>query len=274
MPIVDSFTIESEEALTAEFMQNGYIIRDVEDREALDTIRHQIIEFACEYLGSSYPEDEAGFLNSIHEKISTASLNEFRLDIFSRINALSWFRPTYFALGRKYIESLTGSELAMQRQVNLSIQMPDDDSSLLETHIDSFSGETPFQLVQWIPLVDTYDTKAMYIFPPSLSHEVKRDLKAIAERVGMDGLFEEVKDQVQWLSMAYGKTLIFTPNILHGNIVNRVPETRWSFNSRFTGLFTPYPSADKSLGGFYLPITTKTVSRLGMKYRAPEGFQE
>ena len=101
-----------------------------------------------------------------------------------------------------------------------------------------------------------------------------RRLKSIAEDVGMDNLFDYARDQVKWVDVPYGKTLIFTPNPLHGNVVNQVPETRWSLNSRFTGLFTPYPSSEKSLGKFYLPITTRVVSRIGMNYRRPEGFSE
>ena len=74
--------------------------------------------------------------------------------------------------------------------------------------------------------------------------------------------------------IAYGKVLIFCPNFLHGNVVNEEPTTRWSMNCRFTGLFTPYDSAEKSLGSFYLPITVKPVTRVGMAFRQPGGFQE
>ena len=67
---------------------------------------------------------------------------------------------------------------------------------------------------------------------------------------------------------------VVLPNLLHGNVVNREEKTRWSLNCRFTGLFTPYTSCEKSLGGFYLPITTRIVSRVGMNYQTPEGFDE
>ena len=173
MPIVDSFTTKSEDSLTADFIRDGYIIRDVEDRDALDTIRHHVVVFACEYLSAKLPDDETDFLNRIHERMSVAALNEFRMDIYSRINSLPWFRPTYFSLGRSYIETLVGNELAMQHRVNLSIQMPDDSSSLLEIHADTFSGETPFQIVQWTPMVDVYDTKAMFHLTPGPSTKAK-----------------------------------------------------------------------------------------------------
>ena len=54
----------------------------------------------------------------------------------------------------------------MQNKVNLSIQYPNDSSSLLETHADTWSGDSPYEVVVWLPLVDCYKTKSMYILPP------------------------------------------------------------------------------------------------------------
>jgi sporadic carbohydrate cluster 2OG-Fe(II) oxygenase len=87
-------------------------------------------------------------------------------------------------------------------------------------------------------------------------------------------LYEDVKNDLIWLKIPYGKVLIFSPNFLHGNIVNTETTTRWSCNVRFTGLFTPYTSPDKSLGSFYLPINTKPVTKLGLDYKKPSGFKE
>ena len=56
--------------------------------------------------------------------------------MFDGLNAEAWFRPAYFALARKALEALVGNELAMQLRVNLSIQLPGDDSSLLPVHSD------------------------------------------------------------------------------------------------------------------------------------------
>ena len=45
-------------------------------------------------------------------------------------------------------------------------------------------------------------------------------------------------------------------------------------NCRITGLFTPYTGAEKKLGSYYLPITTRPVTKLGAAYREPSGFKE
>ena len=40
---------------------------------------------------------------------------------------------------------MVGNELAMQNNINLSIQFPDDVSSLLPLHADTWSGDSPFE---------------------------------------------------------------------------------------------------------------------------------
>ena len=51
----------------------------------------------------------------------------------------------------------------MQRKINLSIQFPKDDSSLLPIHSDVWSGCSPYEIVLWIPLVSVSKTKSMFI---------------------------------------------------------------------------------------------------------------
>ena len=42
--------------------------------------------------------------------------------------------------------------------------MPNDKDLLLDLHSDIYAGESPFQVVVWIPLVDVYSTKSMFFF--------------------------------------------------------------------------------------------------------------
>ena len=48
----------------------------------------------------------------------------------------------------------------------LSIQLPEDNSSILPIHTDVWSGNSPFELVLWIPLVSVKKTKSMFILSP------------------------------------------------------------------------------------------------------------
>jgi len=152
--------------------------------------------------------------------------------------------------------------------------MPHDTGSVLSIHADQFDGQTPFEVVAWLPMVDVHDTKSMFIITPEKNREMMSRLSEF-EHVGMQAVFEEVRGDATWLKIPYGHILVFTPTIMHGNVANEVDETRWSFNTRFTGLFTPFtdiPGSEKRLGGFYLPITPRAVTRIGMTWEPPGGF--
>ena len=62
----------------------------------------------------------------------------------------------------------------MQMRVNLSIQLPRDKSSLLPVHSDVWSGDSPFETVVWLPLVDCFKTKSMFILPPAKYNKIKK----------------------------------------------------------------------------------------------------
>ena len=53
----------------------------------------------------------------------------------------------------------------MQKSLNLSIQFPKDDSSLLPIHSDVWSGDHLLRSICGY-LVDCYKTKSMYILKP------------------------------------------------------------------------------------------------------------
>ncbi len=271
MSLVETFHSSEDSSLVDEFLTNGYIIRDVENRAALDSLRHELVEIAARLSNQPMPKDEGAFLDNLHTVMPVEKLNDFRLGVYREMNAKPWFRPTYFSLTRRMIEALVGNELAMQNRINFSIQMPKEQTSLLDIHADVFSGETPYQVVQWLPTVDVWGTKSMFILPRQKSEAVVANFKDYAD---MPTLFDAVKKDLIWLKIPYGKVLIFCPNFLHGNVVNEEATTRWSMNCRFTGLFTPYDSAEKSLGSFYLPIVVRPVTRVGMAYRQPAGFAE
>ena len=89
---------------------------------------------------------------------------------------------------------------------------------------------------------------------------------------GAGELTQELGDGLEYLFVPFGHVLLFNQTLLHGNVVNQESETRWSSNCRYKSVFSPY--ADKRLGEFFEPITLKPVTRIGMQYRLPSGFDE
>ena len=261
------FLTQSEQKLSDEYLTQGYIIRPVADLEALEWMRSQFISLIGNTLGVKADERPEDTLNQIHQKVPVSELNTFRLKIIQGFNAIEDFRQMYFRVVRPYLEILVGNELAMQLRVNLSIQLPGDDSSLLPVHADTWSGDSPFEVVVWLPLVDCFRTKTMYILPPEQSLKFSKQFNEKAENSSED-LYQSMRDEVKWLEVRYGEVLVFDQALPHGNRVNEEPEARWSMNCRFKGVFTPY--GDKKLGEFFEPITLRAASRAGMVYRLPK----
>ena len=260
------FLSKSERELSDEYLSQGFIIRPVADKEALDWMRSQFVQLISEVLSEDFTNDAENILNHIHQRVPVSELNTFRLKIIRGFNAVEGFREMYFRVARPYLETLVGNELAMQLRVNLSIQFPDDDSSLLPVHADTWSGDSPYEVVVWLPIVNCYGTKAMYLLPPGEAAELNKDFTDRAGKSSED-LYHSIKNDVKWMEVKYGEVLVFDQALPHGNRVNKETETRWSMNCRFKGVFTPY--GDKKLGEFFDPITLRAATKLGMSYKLP-----
>lgn len=253
------------------FLRDGYVIRPAEDRESLLRLQRLLADSTAELLGHTAPPDATRYLDGVGAHVSPAKLNDLRLSVIKRLNAAEWARRAYFRIAQNAIESIVGNELAMQRNFALSIQLPDDDGSLLPTHSDVWSECSPFETVLWTPFVDCFATKSMFILPLADS-VATTDRLADYRDGGVDGLFHAIEDRVLWLEVPFGSYLLFNPALIHGNRVNRERTARWSINCRFKGLFTPY--SDKRLGSFFEVFSMRPATRMALSYKLPEGFDE
>ena len=164
------------------------------------------------------------------------------------------------------LENIIGNELAMQNNINLSIQLPGDESSLLPIHSDTWSGDSPFESVLWLPLVNCYKTKSMFILN---SNKMKKFNMAFVDKKikSVSDLYKKFKKDLNFININYGNYLLFNQNLPHGNLVNRTNETRVSLNCRYKGLFTPYKQ--KELGSFFSPLKIRASTKIGLEYNLP-----
>jgi sporadic carbohydrate cluster 2OG-Fe(II) oxygenase len=265
-----SFFRDDEESLSAQFLARGYVIAPAEDRAALDRIRDFVAERSAAFLNVPPPADRGAFLDGIGAHVRDAGhLNDLRLAVIDALSGAVWFRAAYFACGRSLIERVAGNELAMQRSIGFSIQLPGDASSTLPLHSDAWSEDSPFEIVLWIPFVDVAATKSMFVLPRDRDAAWRGRMHEFAGGT-VDDFYAALHDDVEFLDVPYGNVVVFTHTIMHGNLINREPAARWSMNVRFKSLFTPY--SDKKLGDFFDPITLRPASRIGMQYRLPDGF--
>ncbi len=263
------FLSKTEIELSKEFEKKGYIIRNIKNIKDLKLIKQTILNSIKKNIKINFKRKncDSEILNFFHKYIKKNYINDFRLKIFNEINSKIEFKKSYYNISKEFLDLLVGNELAIQRRINLSIQMPKDNTSLLPLHSDVWSGDSPFEVVAWLPLVDCYKSKGMFILPPSKYDKLKKiflDPKIKSSKK----IYYKLKKDLEWIKIDYGQILIFNQCLPHGNIVNETKETRWSLNCRFKSIFTPYN--EKKLGEFFEPITLKKISEIGMKYHLPK----
>ena len=261
-----NFLNNKEQKITKEFLKNGYVIRKINNEKALTWIKKLFNKIILKKnkLSASFAQDP---FNTTHKYLKKNKLNNFRVDLINALNKEKEFRKKYFECSKNYLEQIVGNELVMQKRINLSIQFPNDASSLLDVHADVWSGDSPYEAVAWIPLVDCYKTKSMYILPFS---KYKKNEKNLFDKKikNSKNLFNKIKKDVHWLNVKYGEIVIFNQCLPHGNVVNKTNETRWSMNCRFKSVYSPY--FDKKIGEFFEPISLKPVSEAAIKYNFPK----
>ena len=264
---MQSFLSKNDIKLSQEFEKKGYIIRNISNKKALKKIKNLFIKFIKKELKISKKIKSHYLLNNIHKFLTTRNLNSFRIKLINHINNTEEFKKLYYLLSKNYLEVLVGNELVMQKRINLSIQIPNDNSSLLPVHSDVWSGDSPFEIVVWLPLVNCYRTKAMYILPPKKYQKFEKKFSKIAKR-DSEYVFQKIKKNIKWINISFGQLLVFNQSLPHGNRINLEKETRWSLNCRFKSIFTPF--GDKKIGEFFDPITLRKISELGMNYSMPK----
>lgn len=206
-------------------------------------------------------------LSLLHKHLDSTKVNALRLACFSALNRIESWEILYSSLFEPAIKCLIGPDVAIQSKLNLSIQMPSDQTSVLQMHTDTLAGQSVFELVCWLPLTDASYTNSMYIFEPSISHEILKELPRY-ESLGMDGLFNKYQHLAKFLTVNFGQALVFSPTLFHGNILNQSGTTRVSINCRVKNVFSPESrSGERRLGSFYKLLTLSPLSELALAYR-------
>ena len=255
--------------LETNFEKNGYVIVPA-NKEILEQIRNFIFSIVKKDKSIKFKKtlDIDYILNNFHKFIKLDKLNNFRFNIYNKINNGKKFHDLYYKLSKYYLDHLVGNEISMQKKINLSIQMPRDKDSLLDLHSDIYAGESPFQVVVWIPLVDAYETKSMFFTTPK-NNKKMNDQLLNTNKFTTKVMYYKNKKKFKFLKVNYGEILIFSPLILHGNTINITKETRFSLNCRFKSLLSPYDVIKKShrnIPNFYRPLNIKPMTKIGFNY--------
>lgn len=248
------------------YQQDGYII-DCGNLKYLDLIKNQIETAFFDFIKTSMAADVC--LENAHQLIRNEESNNLRLHVMEKLFIDTAFHRNYFNAAKHIIYALCGNELAMQKRPGISINLPNNHNDALPIHADTWNGVSPYELNIWIPFVNCEKSMCLYILKREKYNERLANSEGLL-KLSSDELFNELYDDLTWIPIKYGQILAFDQSLPHGYSTNQENNTHWSMNCRFKGLHTPY--WDKKLGEYFMPITVKTNTRLGMSYRHPENW--
>lgn len=262
----ESFYCKDEIKVVESFLEKGYHIFDLENLDLLNNIKKQILDWSRVFLGLNEVSLD-DFFDKTSNYVSPEGLNSLRVHIIDKLSKDKQIKKNIYLLSKTNLEFIVGNELCMQRAINLSIQLPKDDSSILPLHTDVWSGNSPYEVVFWLPLVNCFKTKSMYVLPYKQSTKVFLNFERY-KNLNSEELYVSLKEQLVWLDVPFGKGVIFSHSILHGNRINEENEARWSFNTRFKAILSPY--GNKELGESFIPINIRPATRVGFNYSSPK----
>lgn len=256
----EGFEIE----LSDQYISKGYIIGKGLLGE-IDRIKEFVNKKFHDYL-SVHARGSICSLEDAHKAISGSSSNEVRMHVLREIWKERDISRSYYRNCKEIVDMLCGNEVAMQKRIGLSMQLPRNSRDELPIHSDTWNGVSPYDLNILTPLVDCEKTKGLYILNRC---EYQIALKTYPGLLKEDSsrIFRILEPQLEWVELRYGEFLAFDQCLPHGYSINEEDTTHWSLNCRFKSLFSPY--SDKKLGEYFMPITTRACTRLGLEYREP-----
>jgi len=253
--------------MSKEFQNEHKELVQVKDINKLNNIKKIILDICNKFSKRRISED----LSKIHEYISIKELNEFRINVFNEINKKNLYQKLY-KICEDRINFLCTTDLAVQKRINISFHITGDKTSIIDLHSDTLSGQSPFEIVQWIPLCNVERTNSMYFFNNLKTKKINKTLKNY-ETKGFEKILNDYLNEKDYLKINYGQVLLFSPTNWHGNSINKTLSSRVSLNLRYKPLFSPkhdFVSNEKGMGTFYKILNLSESSKIGLNYTLPK----
>jgi sporadic carbohydrate cluster 2OG-Fe(II) oxygenase len=247
-------------------LKRGYAVVNADQPSHLEDLRKNIFSLArAIFQLPNYPP-EHGF-NSFHREVhmlSPGELNERRIELIQRVTAEYNVAEVIFRAFETNLRNLLGPDILAQKNANLVLQIPGD-LNPSELHRDA-PANSPYELVVWVPLVNCYGTKAMYILDIS---DTEKALHYMEENPNnWEGFESFAKSLSETPKINFGQALMFFTGCLHGSDVNTENETRVSLNVRYKNLFSP--SGLKNQLQFFRPLRISEIARFGASFESQE----
>lgn len=247
-----------------EFESRGFCVVPASRPEVLDGLRSHIWSVAMRLVGAPTTDADSD-LNGLHRHVQGGDdATRFRLALTKAMTEGYDVGATVFDAFNGYLSRLVGTDVLSQRVPNVVFQPPGDPHPT-ELHRDA-PANSPYEVVVWLPLVDCFGTKSMYVLDRTATEDALETYRRNpGDQSGFQSLLEARSVQ---MSVPYGSALLFWSALFHGSVVNREPESRISLNTRFKNLFAPLGMKDPFR--YFSILHTTPLTRMGMRFQQDE----
>ncbi len=220
-----------------EFTAQGYSIVPIENINIVNESRN----FISNYISKKYKVTGSSeyILNHCHElidQITDSKVNQFILEIINEFSKYYKMDQIIYSSCATFLERILGPDIASQKHPNIVFQYPNSER-ISELHSDA-PANSFYEIVSWLPLVNCYSSKSFYILDKNKSFSLLSSY-----RNNQFNSFKELRAQAikeaTHLEVDYGHALFFWSGLLHGSVINKTNESRWSYNVRYKNLFAP-----------------------------------
>jgi hypothetical protein len=126
-------------------------------------------------------------------------------------------RDLIHALVARVVQSRLPGDIHVQRRANLRVVFPREPSHVVQLHADSGAGHCPTGRQLWIPLTPASGTRTLHVAPLAASRSLE---------------FDEAAKLARPVALEVGQVLLFTPDHVHGAVLNESDVTRVSLDVR------------------------------------------
>jgi sporadic carbohydrate cluster 2OG-Fe(II) oxygenase len=209
-----------------------------------------------------------GPLETLHERVSISDLNPLRIKIFNNLNSLPDWESKFEGLAAEVLEKILGPDLAIQTKLNLSIQFPNDATSLQPLHTDRATGHSLFELVLWMSFTKSDSTGSMFLLDVATTLDALSVLPSY-ETTSFSEFEKKYETKREFIEVNPGDCLLFSSNLYHGNAINETSKTRISINCRFKNLWSPEQNDrpnERVTGSFYKPYKLSPCTKFNINF--------
>ena len=250
-----------------EFFSQGFEIIKSDNLKLLEELRSNIFKCMSDIFSINpnfSPEEGFNYFHKHIESISPTEVNSLRIDLIKKISNEIDFSEIIYRSFESSINALLGPDILAQKVCNIVIQPPLDPNPS-ELHRDA-PLNSPYEIVVWVPFVDCYATKTMYILGAKETDEALSFLEKNQD--DWDSFETFCKDKSIQPSVPFGYALVFFTGLFHGSFINQEKETRVSVNIRYKNLFSP--SGLKNQLQFFKLLRSSPLAKLGSKLEMKE----